>query len=116
VTDGIKPNGGRQSPARSGAPSRPARRWSVPVDSIWFQYTIAIGVVLAVTLVAFLFEPRIGGPHAAALIYLLAVVVLGSSVRRGPTLVAATMSALLWDFFMLKPFRTREKSLLTIRF
>ena len=60
-------------------------------------------MVLAVTLVAFLFEPRIGGPHAAALIYLLAVVVLGSSVRRGPTLVAATMSALLWDFFMLKP-------------
>jgi two-component system sensor histidine kinase KdpD len=58
--------------------------------------------VSAVTLAAFLFSPVIGA-HATALIFLLTVVVLGSTVGRGPTLVAATMSALLWDFFFLPP-------------
>src|SRR6185312_6123120 len=47
--------------------------------------------------------PVMGGPHAAALIYLLAVVVLGSFARRGPTLLAATLSAVLWDYFILPP-------------
>ncbi len=103
MTDGIKSSDGRQSPDGPGAPFGRSRRRSALVDSSWFQYTIAIGVVLVVTLFAFIFEPRIGGPHAAALIYLLAVVVLGSSVRRGPTLAAAAMSALLWDYFILTP-------------
>ena len=37
--------------------------------------------------------------HALALIYLLGVVVQACFVGRGPTLFAATASALLWDFF-----------------
>jgi two-component system sensor histidine kinase KdpD len=82
---------------------KPFRRWRIRDSSTWVQYAIAIGVVLAITLIVYLVGPRAGGPHAAALIYLLAVVVLGSSVRRGPTLVAATMSALLWDYFILSP-------------
>src|SRR6202000_1515650 len=77
--------------------------WDSHIRPAWMEYSLAIGVILAITLVASLFESSIGGPHTAALIYLLAVVVLGSSVQRGPTLLAATMSALLWDYFMFPP-------------
>ncbi len=41
--------------------------------------------------------------HALALIYLLGVVVQACFVGRGPTLLAATASALLWDFFFTMP-------------
>ena len=41
--------------------------------------------------------------HVTALVFLLSVVVLALFVGRGPTLVAATMSALLWDYFFLPP-------------
>jgi len=67
------------------------------------QYLLAAAVVLAITVAAFIIGPFVGGPHAVALIFLLGVVVLGSLVGRGPTLMAAAMSALLWDFFILPP-------------
>lgn len=89
--------------AKPETPANPFRRWRISERSTWLQYLIAVGVVIVITLIAYLFGPLIGGPHAAALIFLLAVVVLGSFVRRGPTLVAATMSALLWDYFILPP-------------
>jgi two-component system sensor histidine kinase KdpD len=43
------------------------------------------------------------GVHATALIYLLAVVLLGLFVQRGPILLAASLSALVWDYFFLPP-------------
>ena len=82
--------------------ARGPRFAGVRVKSSWRQYLLAAGLVFAVTLGSFLLEPIVG-PHAIALIYLLAVVVLGMLVGRGPTLLAATMSALLWDYFMLPP-------------
>lgn len=58
--------------------------------------------MLGVTLPAFLLRPVVG-PRAIALIYLLTVVLLALFVGRGPTLLAATLSALFWDFFFLDP-------------
>ena len=52
-----------------------------------------------------LLEPSLGH-RAIALIYLFAVVVLASFVGRGPTLMAAAMSALLWDYFFMVPIHT----------
>ena len=43
------------------------------------------------------------GYQSLALIYLLSVVVLAMFVGRGPTLAAATLTALLWDFFFVPP-------------
>jgi two-component system sensor histidine kinase KdpD len=43
------------------------------------------------------------GNQPVALIYLLSVVVLAMFVGRGPTLAAATLTALLWDFFFTEP-------------
>ena len=66
------------------------------------QYLAALATVAVVTLTAFLCTPLIGS-QATALIFLLSVVVLALFVPRGPTLFAAAMSALLWDFFFVPP-------------
>jgi two-component system sensor histidine kinase KdpD len=66
------------------------------------QYFAASGVILLVTIAGFLFTPLVGA-HATALVYLLAVVLLALFFERGPTLAAATMSAILWDYFFLPP-------------
>jgi two-component system sensor histidine kinase KdpD len=73
-----------------------------PKVSTLMQYLAAFGAVAVVTLAAFLFTPLIGS-QATALIFLLSVVVLALFVPRGPTLFAAAMSALLWDFFFVPP-------------
>ena len=64
------------------------------------RYARALGVIAIVTLAAFLFTPLVGA-HTTALVYLLTVVLLALFVGRGPTLAAAAMSAMLWDFFFL---------------
>lgn len=66
------------------------------------QYLKALSVIAVVTVAAFLFAPIVGA-HATALIFLLTVVLLALFVERGPTLAAAAVSALLWEFFFLPP-------------
>lgn len=78
-------------------------RWQDLKEFTWFQYLFAVGVIVAVTFAVMSSGSWIGPPEAAALIFLLAVVVLGSLFGRGPTLVAALTSALLWDYFILPP-------------
>ncbi len=70
--------------------------------SVWREYVKALAIIGAVAVAAYLFRPVVG-THAAALIFLLTVVLLALFVGRGPTLVAAAMSALLWDYFFLPP-------------
>jgi two-component system sensor histidine kinase KdpD len=72
---------------------------------MFMQYLAVAWVITGLTLLSFLLQ-RAVGYQAIALIYLLGVVVLGVFVGRGPTLLAATLSALLWDFFFLKPVHT----------
>jgi len=78
----------------------------LPVDNperrLFPQYMLAMAVVLGVTLPG-LFLQKVLGHIAIALIYLLGVVLLALFVERGPTLFAATLSALFWDFFFLAP-------------
>jgi two-component system sensor histidine kinase KdpD len=76
-----------------------------PSFSALLQYLAVFGAVAVVTLAAYLFTPVIGS-QATALIFLLSVVVLALFVPSGPTLFAAAMSALLWDFFFVPPFFT----------
>jgi len=66
------------------------------------QYLLALGVIVLVTSAAFLFTPLVGA-HSTALVFLLSVVVLALFVDRGPTLVSAAVSALVWDYFFLPP-------------
>jgi two-component system sensor histidine kinase KdpD len=66
------------------------------------QYLLATIAVTAVAVINYFLSPFIG-VHATALIFLVAVVVLALFVGRGPTLLAAALSAIIWDYFFLPP-------------
>ncbi|MDB6067939.1 MAG: two-component system sensor histidine kinase KdpD [Pedosphaera sp.] len=80
--------------------SRPTQ--PMPEGAALPQYLTAVGVVLLVVLSSTLLR-RVVGYQSIALIFLLAVVVLALFVGRGPSLVAAALSALLWNFYFLTP-------------
>jgi two-component system, OmpR family, sensor histidine kinase KdpD len=73
-----------------------------PEQTAFRQYLKAMGVVLAVTLFSTLLRQLVGH-QSIALIFLLTVVVLALFVGPGPSLVAAALSAVLWNFFFLAP-------------
>jgi two-component system sensor histidine kinase KdpD len=80
----------------------PYRRWELQGKSSLLQYGIAVGAVVVVSAINVFLEP-LAGIHSTALTFLLAVVVLALFVDRGPTLAAATLSALIWDYYFLPP-------------
>jgi two-component system, OmpR family, sensor histidine kinase KdpD len=88
----VEPEPGTKRQARPSGPRRRLPR----------QYLTALAVVAAVTFAAFFFTPIIG-VHATALVFLLMVVVLALFVERGPTLMAAALSAVLWEYFFVPP-------------
>lgn len=69
------------------------------------QYLSVLLVVALATGCNLLFE-RWTGYHVLSLVYLLAVVGLGVFVGRGPVLVGAAASALLWNFLFVPPYHT----------
>jgi two-component system sensor histidine kinase KdpD len=66
------------------------------------QYLLAAFAVAVVAVINYFLSPIIG-VHATALIFLMVVVVLALFVGRGPTLFAAGLSAIVWDYFFLPP-------------
>jgi two-component system sensor histidine kinase KdpD len=66
------------------------------------EYLIAMLMVLAVTWAGQLVDPFIGY-RAVAWIYLTLIVVMATFIGRGATLLAAGLSALLWDFLFEQP-------------
>src|ERR1700677_170829 len=79
-----------------------ASQWSQVPDSSPGQYVAGLGVVGLCTVLNIILDKWVDS-HALALIYLLGVVLLAFYVGRWPTLVTATASALLWDYFFLPP-------------
>jgi len=83
------------------APRRPLR--SANATKVDFRtYGWVCGVVAAVTGLNAILD-RFVGYYALALTYLLAVVVMALFVGRGPVFFAASLSAVLWNFFFLPP-------------
>jgi two-component system sensor histidine kinase KdpD len=70
--------------------------------SNFHQYQAVAAMVLGISLPSMFLRPVMGSP-SIALIYLLGVVVASLFVGRGPSLLAAVMSALFWDFCFLEP-------------
>jgi two-component system sensor histidine kinase KdpD len=68
-------------------------------------YGVALAVVGGVTGLNWLLRLELGRQYyqSLALVYLLSVVILAMFVARGPTLLAATLTALLWDFLFVPP-------------
>ena len=79
-------------------PIRPENFWKIDFST----YGWVAGVVAGVTGLNAVLDQFVGF-YALALTYLLAVVVLALFVGRGPVFFAATLSALLWNFFFLPP-------------
>jgi two-component system sensor histidine kinase KdpD len=77
---------------------RPANPWKIDFPT----YGWVAGVVAAVTGLSAILD-RFVGYYALALTYLLAVVVMALFVGRGPVFFAASLSAVLWNFFFLPP-------------
>lgn len=71
------------------------------------EYIIGAGTVLLVTLAS---VPLAGitGYWTIALIYLLCVVMISLYISRGPVLMVAALSALLWNFLFIPPLFTLE--------
>jgi two-component system, OmpR family, sensor histidine kinase KdpD len=69
------------------------------------QYAVALGITAAATIVGLLIR-HVTGYWSVALIYLLTVTIAGVSLRRGPTLLLATLSAILWNFLFIPPVYT----------
>jgi two-component system sensor histidine kinase KdpD len=66
------------------------------------SYGLALCVVAAVTALNAILQRWLGN-QPVALVYLFSVVVLAMFVGRGATLLAATLTAFLWDFFFTEP-------------
>lgn len=66
------------------------------------DYGWAVGAVAGVTVLNAILQSWLVN-QSLALIYLVSVVVLAMFVGRGATLVAATLTALSWDFFFTEP-------------
>jgi two-component system sensor histidine kinase KdpD len=68
----------------------------------WHDYAWAGGIVAAVTALNAVLQNWLTN-QSLALIYLLSVIVLALFVGRGATLAAASLTALLWDYFFTEP-------------
>jgi two-component system sensor histidine kinase KdpD len=66
------------------------------------EYVLALGVTALVTIICVILEPLTGN-ISIALLYLLSVVAAGIKLRRGPVLLVAASSALVWNFLFLPP-------------
>lgn len=91
--------------AEKSETAKPMPRLVFPQRSHWPQYGVSLAVVFTVALLNFGID-RFVGYRALALNFLLAVVILGLFVGRGPVLFAATVSALVWNYFFLPPHYT----------
>ena len=76
--------------------------WRWPAEAEWPQYFKALAVVGIVTVLNLPLD-RFIGARTVGLIFLMTVVGLAMSLNRGPVYVAATFSALVWDYLFLPP-------------
>ncbi|MBN9691840.1 MAG: sensor histidine kinase KdpD [Verrucomicrobia bacterium] len=92
---------------RAEGQERPSRRPRLPRagEGTLAQYGVVCAVVAAVTVLCFLLR-NLTGHNPLSLVYLLTVVVLGLAVGRGPAVLAATLSACLWNFLFVPPLYT----------
>jgi len=81
------------------------REWHVSATSRPKEYATALLTVAAVTLAGLVVKDWVGY-SAVSLLFLTAVILLGLIVGQGPILLAATLSALTWNFLFIPPIFT----------
>lgn len=73
--------------------------------STFTQYFTSLGIVLTVNFLGVVFWPVINY-LAIGLVELMTVLLIAVYIGRGPSLLAATVSAITWDFLFIEPFYT----------
>lgn len=76
----------------------------------WMQYAVAAGAVIAVAMACFPVRDLLGY-QTVSLLLILTITLLSLKLRAGPMLLAATVSALVWDFFFIPPLYTFQVGL-----
>jgi len=92
-------------PAHPGISRVP--QFNLEVHSNWQAYFLSGFVVALITLVDYILLPYIGY-QAVGLIELFAVLLIAVYLGRGPALLAATLSALSWNYLFIEPRFTFE--------
>lgn len=87
-------------------PSRP-EQFRFTTVSKWRAYLLSAGAIALITFIDYLLLPKIGY-QAVGLIELFAVLMVAVFLGRGPALLAATLSALSWNFLFIEPRFTFE--------
>jgi two-component system sensor histidine kinase KdpD len=79
-----------------------AERAKTPARPGWRQFALAVSLVAAATVTG-----RVGGHHLAlpdlVMVYILVIMVAAAVCGRGPSLLAAALSVLSYDFFFIPP-------------
>ena len=90
-------------PVKRGTPVKPLRRSLA--GSGWLQYGVAMATVVKAGGPGrhFLVHSASWSPRHGIFVFGMAVVVLALFVERGPALLAAAISAAIWDYFFLPP-------------
>jgi len=79
-----------------------SRQSPAPIRRRWRRYLYAVLLVLAASLLGELAQ-RFFSPTNLVMFYLLAVVVAAGYLGRGPSIVVAIMSVVVFDFFLVPP-------------
>ncbi len=86
-------------------PSKKPRHNNIGNKSMMMPYGVVLGTIILLTLLNGSLLPLVGY-RAVGFIFLLMILVLGLFVSVGPILVAAVLSALIWDYIFIPPFWT----------
>lgn len=81
---------------------RKKRKFLLIPESGLSQYGLTCLVIFVITLFC-LWANRWIGSRSIGMIYLLGIVIIALFVGRGPVIVAALLSAIIWDFLFLSP-------------
>ena len=92
-------------PAEISARKTTGPSWRVSSRSLLKEYAVAATCVAGVTLASW-FIVAVTGYWSIALFYLLAVILMGLFLGRGPVFLAAALSALTWDYLFIPPIFT----------
>ena len=87
------------------APVSTRKSTAVPTPLTWSGYGWAMSGILGATAINLALS-TVTGYWSLALFYLLAILLLGIRLSRGPLLLAAALSAVLWDFLFIPPLYT----------
>jgi two-component system, OmpR family, sensor histidine kinase KdpD len=88
-------------PAEDGNKRKPELNWSFSTSPR--EYLIAMVAIAAVTGASWLCLSDWFGYRSVGLLYLLATMVLGLRVGRGPVLFAGVLGAVVWNFLFIPP-------------